>query len=85
MTYITSLERRAIKRGLEQGIEQGSRQELYAGIELGLELKFGVEGLELMPEIREITDINILKSIRSGIKLAKSLDEMRQIYSTIDQ
>lgn len=89
MPYITNIERKAIKRGfaqgieegIEKGIEKGTRQELYEGIELGLELKFGEEGLKLMPEIREITDIVVLKAIRSRIKPAKSLDDLRGIYS----
>jgi len=68
MPYITSVERRAIRKGLEEAIE------------LGLDLKFGKEGLNLMSEIQEITDIKILKAIRSGIKPAKSLDELREIY-----
>jgi len=51
MPYITSVERRAIRKGLEEAIE------------LGLDLKFGEEGLKLMSEIQEIEDIEMLKSI----------------------
>jgi len=39
MPYITSVERVGMKKGLLKGIE------------LGLEVKFGAEGLKLLPEI----------------------------------
>jgi len=45
-----------------------------------LELKFGGEGLLLMPEISKIEDLDVLKAIQSGIKTAKTLDELRRIY-----
>jgi len=64
MPYITSAERIVIKQG----------------IELGLELKFGVEGLLIMPEINEIEDLDILNAIHSGIRTAKTLDELRKIH-----
>jgi hypothetical protein len=72
MPYVTSVERIGIKKGFEQGIKQG--------IELGLELKFGSEGLLIMPEISEIDDLDVLKAIQSGIKTAKTLDDLRRIY-----
>jgi len=67
MPYIMSFEREAIERGLKQGIEKGiekgfqqdRRQGMLDGIELGLKLKFGKEGLKLLPEIREIEDLNV--------------------------
>jgi len=56
------------------------KQGIKQGIELGLELKFGSEGLLIMPEISEIEDLDVLKAIQSGIKTAKTLDELRKIY-----
>ena len=72
MPYVTSIERRAIRRGLLEGIE------------LGLELKFGNEGLEVMPEVSRIEDIEILKSIRDSIKRITSLQELRLVYQSIN-
>jgi len=62
---------------LEKGIQEG----ILPGIALGLELKFGAEGLELMPEIRNITDVEKLKAIQVGLKTAQTLAELRQIYT----
>jgi hypothetical protein len=68
MPYITSVERIGIKKGLLEGIE------------LGLELKFGAEGLKLLPEIRELTNHEVLRAVLQAIKTAKTPDELRQIW-----
>lgn len=74
MPYVTSIERIAKQEGLREG--------LLEGIKLGLELKFGNEGLQLLPEISQIQDIEVLKEIQSGIKQAGSTEELRSIYQT---
>jgi flagellar biosynthesis/type III secretory pathway protein FliH len=84
MQYVTSVERIGIKKGIEQGIEKGieigMKQGILSGIEFGMELKFGSESLQFMPEISKIEDINVLKVIQTKIKTAKTLDEIKQIY-----
>jgi hypothetical protein len=69
MPYMTSFERRA------------RTEELLAGIELGLDLKFGAAGLQLMAEVKEITDVEVLRAVRQAIKTAASPDELRRIWS----
>lgn len=69
-----------MQQGIQQGIQQGMQQGLLDYIELGLELKFGIEGLREFPRIRKITDIDVLHAIRNGIKTATSLEELRKIY-----
>ncbi|GET43056.1 hypothetical protein MiSe_78760 [Microseira wollei NIES-4236] len=61
---------------LNKGLQQG----LLSAIELGLELKFGAEGLELMPEISQIQDVDVLRAIREGLRTINNLDEVREIY-----
>ena len=53
---------------------------LLAGIELGLELKFGSEGLRLLPEIKQIEDVEVLRTLHEGLKRAESLEEWRHLY-----
>ncbi len=65
---------------LREGEERGMRQGMLSGIELGLELKFGTVGLELMPEISQISDLERLRAIQEGIKTVNTLEELRQIY-----
>lgn len=72
MPYISSLERIAKQEGLREG--------LLSGIDLGLELKFGSEGLELLPEIAKIENVEVLKKIQAGLKTVSTLAELRSIY-----
>lgn len=92
MTYITSLERLAIKKGLEQGLqegrqeglqigrEQGERDGILSGIEIGLELRFGQDGLGLLPEVYKIEDIALLRVLQRALRTVTSLDAWRQLY-----
>ncbi len=84
MTYITSVERIGIEKGIEEGVEkgrqQGIREGLLAGIELGLELKFGSAGLHVLPEIRKIEDVDVLRAIHAGIRTVTVAEELRLIY-----
>jgi hypothetical protein len=59
------------------------RQILRESIELGLELKFGSEGLEILPEISEIQDVEQLRAILTGVKRVNTLSELRQLYQPI--
>lgn len=77
MPYVTSVERRAEKRGQIKGEIEGQRQELYAGIEVALDIKFGSAGLDLMLTILQIEDVDILRTIRNSIKTASTPDELR--------
>lgn len=72
-----------IQRGIQRGIQQGIQQEILSSIELGLDLKFGDAGLQLMPEIREIQDRELLKEIRESLRSVQTLNELRQIYQNL--
>jgi hypothetical protein len=69
MPYITSIEQIGIEKGLQQGLQQA--------IEVGLELKFGEEGLTLLDHIRPIADVAHLRAILDTIREAATLDEVR--------
>lgn len=68
MKYVTSFERIARK------------EELLQAIELGLEIKFGATGLNVISEISQIDDIEQLRAIRDGIKTVTSVSELQRIY-----
>jgi hypothetical protein len=59
------------------GMEKG----LLAGIETSLKVKFGAEGLELMPEIREIRDHVLLGKILKRIETAESPAALRRVWT----
>ena len=60
--------------------QRGEKKGLLSGISTGLELKFGTEGLQLMPEIEALDSLETLEAILKGIKTVKTLDELRQVY-----
>ena len=66
MQYVTSVERFGIRQGLLEGIE------------LGLKLRFGTEGLSLLPEISTIEDVEQLRAVLTGLETATNLDELRR-------
>jgi hypothetical protein len=68
MPFITITERMAMEEGLLQGIEAC------------LKLKFGAEGLDLMPELREIQDHVLLAKILHAIGTAATPEELRQVW-----
>jgi hypothetical protein len=69
MPYVTSIERLARCEGLCRGIESLLR------------VRFGDEGLKLMPEIREINEGEKLEAILKALESATSLDEVRRLWS----
>jgi hypothetical protein len=69
MPFIDFVERRGLEKGLLQGIE------------VSLDVKFGAEGLELMPELRQIRDHVLLGKILARIKTAASPDDLRRVWT----
>jgi hypothetical protein len=69
MPYLTSIERRAQAKGL------------LAGIEVCLKLKFGDEGLELMPELRALQDHELLGAVLGAIQTAATPEELRRVWT----
>jgi hypothetical protein len=69
MPFINTFERAGLRKGLHQGIEACLR------------MKFGAEGLELMPEIREIRDHVLLGKILDRIEAAASPDDLRRVWT----
>ncbi|MEH1854334.1 MAG: hypothetical protein V7L11_22290 [Nostoc sp.] len=56
------------------------RQGLLKGIALGLKLKFGSLGQNLLPEIESIQEGSVLEPILSGIDTASTVSQLCQIY-----
>ncbi|GAB4276466.1 MAG: hypothetical protein Fur0025_01610 [Oscillatoriaceae cyanobacterium] len=53
------------------------KQTLLQGIELGLRLKFGNDGVAMLAEMVGIFDVNLLEEIFSALATVNSLDELR--------
>jgi hypothetical protein len=59
------------------GYEKGYLESLEAA----LEIKFGEAGLRFLPELRELHDHEVLRSVLHAIKTAASPDELRRIWA----
>ena len=69
MPYVTSIERVAIRRAL------------WKGIATVLKVRFGEEGLKLMPEINDIHEQEQLERILTTLETAASPEEVRRLWS----
>ncbi len=69
MPFITIFERVGMEKGLLEGIEACLR------------MKFGEEGLELMPDLRELHDHELLSRILNAIETAASPDDLRRVWT----
>jgi predicted transposase YdaD len=72
--------RQILQEGEKIGRKEGRQEGLLEGISTGLELKFGTEGLQLMPEIQALDSLETLEAILKAIKTVKTIDELRQVY-----
>jgi hypothetical protein len=69
MPFITIAERIGMEKGLLKGIE------------LGLELRFGPEGLDLMPEIRALEDHELLEEVLEALRTVATPDDLRRVWT----
>ena len=69
MPFITIAERVGMEKGLLKGIE------------VSLKLKFGEEGLPLLPEIRALQDHELLEEVLEAIATANSPDDLRRVWA----
>lgn len=65
-------------RGEARGEARGRREELLSSIEISLEAKFGSDGLQLMPQIAEIPDLERLKTIFRNAISSNTIEEFQQ-------
>ena len=59
---------------------EGVNEGLVAAIELGLELKFGSSGLNLLEKVKPISDPAKVRSMLQQLKAATSLDDLRKLW-----
>jgi hypothetical protein len=51
---------------------------------LALEVRFSAEGLELIPEISKISDLELLKNIQKGVLTINTLNELQKLMQNIN-
>ncbi len=73
-----------LQQGLQQGTQRGIRQGLLEAIELGLNLRFGVAGLGILPQVRKIEDVDRLRAIKQALLSAESVDELTVLLKPVN-
>ena len=68
-----------IQQGIQQGVQQGIQQGLLEGIEALLEIKFGIPGLKLFPDIKKIPDTDHLRRIKEAIKVSREVQDVEKV------
>jgi hypothetical protein len=63
------------------GIESDNiqKQGLHNAISLGLELKFGIDGIELLRKVKKVESIDNLEIIIEAIKIANKIEEIEKL------
>jgi predicted transposase/invertase (TIGR01784 family) len=72
-----------IQQGMKKGKEEGQNQTLLEMIEDGLNAKFGGSGLQLMPEVRKVSDQASLRKIVNSLWTVQDLEQFRQVVSKV--
>jgi len=65
--------------GLHEGLEKGRAEGLREGILLGLELKFGVEGLRAFKTVRRIEDVKLLEALYHALRDVDSVEAFERL------
>lgn len=84
MPYVTSIERLAKEDGLEEGLQRGREQGIEQGLKQGiralLRVRFGDDGLKLVPEIEILTNCGLLETILEQASVVASPAELRHLW-----
>jgi hypothetical protein len=67
-----------------RGRTEGKIVGLLAGIEAVLEVRFGVAGLDLMPEVRKVETPERLSEVLQAAKASPTLDDVRKLLTSTD-
>ena len=77
MPYVSFIERYGMKIGEAKGEARGEAKGLRAAIAFGLKLRFGRQGLDLVPRLNEVRAIRSLRALLRAVHTVKSLDAFR--------
>jgi hypothetical protein len=67
------------KEGFKEGQKEGQREVLLEALEVALELKFGADGLSLLPQLQQQPDPAVLRTVHQALRTAASVDDLRRL------
>lgn len=68
-----------MEKGMQKGIKKGELEGLHKAVSLGLEIKFGSDGVALAKKALRIKSIQKLEMLIEAIRVAKSIDEVQKL------
>lgn len=68
-----------LREGQARGEAEGEVRGIISSIETSLEAKFGSDGLELMSQISQISDLEQLKEILRRIVVANTIQDLQNV------
>jgi len=70
-----------IQQGRQEGRQEGERRGVLASIEVVLQLRFGADGLSLMPAIAAIEAVSQLLKVQAALITAMNIDDVRRVIA----
>ena len=76
--YVPPLFREEYERGVQEGIRQGIKEGLLRSLEVMLRMKFGIEGLKLLPELKKLP-VEKLEVIVKAMPELENLNQLKEL------
>jgi hypothetical protein len=70
--------------GKEEGMQLGLRSGLLEAIEIALDLRFGKEGLDLMPRVRAVASVEALRELKTAVRSSAGLEGFAAALARIE-
>lgn len=81
MPYITSIERMGIEKGRAEGREEGREEGLLSSLKMGLQRRFGDEGIALYSEVQKIPEHAVLTGILAALFDGRPLPYIKNLVA----
>ena len=69
---------RGVQEGIQQGIMEGIKEGLLRSLEVMLRMKFGIEGLKLLPELKKLP-VEKLEVIVEAMPELENLSQLKEL------
>ena len=69
------------QEGWQKGQQEGWQKGLIEAVKLGLELRFGGEGVALFPKAEQCSNLSILAGAQEAIRKGAGLEEIKRLFN----
>jgi len=79
---MTTIAEGLMEQGRVEGRVDGLREGILESISIVLELRFGAQGLQLLPELQQIADVDLLRQVQKSLRTVATVAQLRAIYQS---